>query len=116
PKKAVSHLAAAGLKKGSGGILEKGGQQFTMEYWIPSGEQLTANIMQVVAASWRKLGIQVTTHTQDIKTIWGPNGYQFNKKMTAGGYSWFNGNDPDDRFYWNSSQIPKSPTGTGGNV
>jgi peptide/nickel transport system substrate-binding protein len=36
--------------------------------------------------------------------------------MTACLYSWFNGNDPDDMYYWNSSQIPDSPTGTGGNA
>lgn len=116
PGKAAALLARAGLKKGSNGILTKGGKPFTMEYWIPSGDQLYASIMQVVAASWRRLGIQVTTRVQDIKTIWGPNGYQFNKKMTAGGYSWFNGNDPDDRFYWNSVNIPKTPTGTGGDA
>ena len=31
--------------------------------------------------------------------------------MTACLYSWYNGNDPDDMFYWHSSQIPDSPTG-----
>ena len=36
--------------------------------------------------------------------------------MTACLYSWFNGNDPDDMFYWHSSQIPDSPTGSGGNA
>ena len=72
--------------------------------------------MQVVANSWRKLGVDVTTHTQDINSIYGANGYQFNRKMTAGAYSWFNNDDPDDRFYWNSIDIPKTPTGTGGDA
>jgi peptide/nickel transport system substrate-binding protein len=36
--------------------------------------------------------------------------------MTACLYSWFNSNDPDDMFYWHSSQIPPDPTGTGGNA
>ena len=36
--------------------------------------------------------------------------------MTACLYSWYNGNDPDDMFYWHSSQIPDSPTGSGGNA
>jgi peptide/nickel transport system substrate-binding protein len=36
--------------------------------------------------------------------------------MTACLYSWFNGNDPDDMYYWHSSQIPADPTGTGGNA
>ena len=73
-------------------------------------------MQQVIAASWRKLGIQVDEREEDIKSIWGPNGYQFTKALTAGQYSWTNGNDPDDMFYWHSSQIPSDPTGTGGNV
>jgi peptide/nickel transport system substrate-binding protein len=36
--------------------------------------------------------------------------------MTACLYSWSNGNDPDNMFYWHSSQIPDSPTGSGGNL
>jgi peptide/nickel transport system substrate-binding protein len=36
--------------------------------------------------------------------------------MTAGLYTWSNGNDPSDRYYWHSSQIPDSPTGSGGNL
>jgi ABC-type transport system substrate-binding protein len=36
--------------------------------------------------------------------------------MTACLYAWTNGNDPDDRYYWHSSQIPRSPSGRGGNL
>ena len=36
--------------------------------------------------------------------------------MTGCLYSWFNGNDPTGTFYWNSSQIPASPAGSGGNA
>jgi peptide/nickel transport system substrate-binding protein len=115
-KKAESMLLADGFKKGSDGTLEKNGQKLAIDYWIPSGEQLTSQIMQVVAASWKQIGVTVTQHQQDINSIWGPNGYQFNKKMTAGAYSWFNNDDPDDRFYWNSVDIPKTPTGTGGDA
>jgi peptide/nickel transport system substrate-binding protein len=35
--------------------------------------------------------------------------------MTGIFYAWFNGNDPDDAQYWNSSQIPSSPTSAGNN-
>ena len=46
-----------------------------------------------------------------------PEGYQWvPDTMTACLYTWFNGNDPDDMFYWHSSQIPDSPTGSGGNA
>ncbi len=114
--KAAKLMEEAGLKKNVAGFLEKDGKQFDLEYWIISGEQQGKRVQQVIAASWRKLGVNVTEHEEDISSIFGPNGYQFNKKMTAGMYSWFNGNDPDDMFYWHSSQIPKEPTGSGGNT
>jgi peptide/nickel transport system substrate-binding protein len=31
-------------------------------------------------------------------------------------FSWVNVNDPDNMYYWHSSQIPPDPTGAGGNV
>lgn len=109
-------LAEAGFQKNAQGILEKDGQPFVIEHWIVAGDQLTRQIQQVIAASWRRLGIDVQEREEDIKTIWGPNGYQFTQAMTAAMYSWTNGNDPDNMFYWHSSQIPSSPTGTGGNL
>jgi len=114
--KAAKLLKSDGFKKGPNGTLEKGGKPFTIEYWIPSGEQQESEVQQVVSASWQKLGINVTDHQQDINSIWGPNGYQFNRKMTGGAYSWFNSNDPDDSFYWNSKDIPKTPTSSGGDA
>ncbi len=115
-EKAAALLAEAGFTKGSDGILEQDGKKLAIEHWIPSGDEQTKRVQQVIAASWRKLGIQVDEREEDIKSIWGPNGYQFTKAMTAGQYSWTNGNDPDDMFYWHSSQIPQEPTGTGGNT
>ena len=114
--KAAALLDEAGFKKNAAGILEKDGKPLAIEIWIISGGQQDKQKQQVIAASWRKLGIKVDEREEDIKSIFGPNGYQFTQKMAAGMYSWFNGNDPDDMFYWHSSQIPKDPTGSGGNV
>jgi peptide/nickel transport system substrate-binding protein len=114
--KAAALLAEAGFTKNADGNLEKDGKPLVIEHWIPSGDEQTKRVQQVIAASWRKLGIQVDEREEDIKSIWGPNGYQFTQAMTAGQYSWTNGNDPDDMFYWHSSQIPSEPTGTGGNT
>ena len=113
---AAKLLADAGFTKNAQGVLEKDGKPLEIEYWVPSGDDMVKQIQQVIAASWRKLGITVDAREEDINSIWGPNGYQFTQKMTAGQYSWTNGNDPDNVFYWNSSQIPKDPEGTGGNV
>jgi ABC-type transport system substrate-binding protein len=64
---------------------------------------------------WGQIGVKVDLHHQDVNTIFGANGPQFTHQMTGVNYSWFNGNDPDDKFYWNSTEIPSSPTGAGGN-
>lgn len=113
---AAKLLEEAGFKKNAQGILEKDGQPLVIEHWIIAGDQLTRQIQQVIASSWRQLGIDVQEREEDIKTIWGPNGYQFTQAMTAAMYSWTNSNDPDNMFYWHSSQIPSDPTGIGGNL
>lgn len=87
-----------------------------IEVWGIAGDTQSQQICQIVAASWVQLGIKAETKFEDVSTIWGPEGYQFTDKMTACLYSWFNSNDPDDMFYWHSSQVPGSPTGTGGNL
>ncbi len=128
PEQAKALLAEAGLTQGSDGVWEGkvptndpqvgDGEvkKFEMEIWAPSGDTQVQQVVQVIAQSWNAIGVKSTPMFQDISTIWGPEGYQFTDKMTACLYSWINGNDPDDMFYWHSSQIPTSPTGTGGNI
>jgi peptide/nickel transport system substrate-binding protein len=87
-----------------------------IEIWGLAGDTTSQQICQVIAASWSQLGVKAEAKFEDVSTIWGPEGYQFTDAMTACLYSWFNANDPDDMFYWHSSQIPDSPTGSGGNL
>ena len=115
-KQAEALLDEVGLTKGSDGVRERDGKKFEMELWATTGSAETQQIVQVIAQSWNGIGIKTSPQFQDVSTIWGPEGYQFTDKMTACFYSWFNSNDPDDMFYWHSSQIPDSPTGTGGNL
>jgi peptide/nickel transport system substrate-binding protein len=127
-EQAKALLAEAGLTPGEGGVLQGkvptndpqvgDGEvkPFEMELWGISGDTQTQQIVQIIAQSWTQIGVKTTPQFQDVSTIWGPEGYQFNEKMTACLYSWFNSNDPDDMFYWHSSQVPDSPTGTGGNL
>lgn len=90
---------------------------FEMELWGIAGDTSQQQIIQVIAQAWNQAGIKTTSNFQDVSTLWGPEGYQWKPDtMTACLYAWFNGNDPDDMFYWHSSQIPDSPTGTGGNA
>ncbi len=128
PEQAKALLAEAGLTPGEGGVLQGkvpttdpnvgDGEvkPFELELWFVSGEAENERVSQVVAQSWNAIGVKTTVLSQDISTIWGPEGYQFNEKMTGCLYSWSNGNDPTDQFYWHSSEIPKTPTGTGGNL
>jgi peptide/nickel transport system substrate-binding protein len=91
-------------------------KKFEMELWGLAGDEQNNRICQVIAQAWNQIGIKTEAKFEDTSTIWGPNGYQFTDKMTASLWAWFNGNDPDDMFYWHSSQIPKTPTGSGGNL
>ncbi len=113
--KARSLLAADGFTKGSDGFLQKGGKELYIQLWYPSDDAPGAQIDTILKYEWGQIGVKVDLHHQDVNTIFGANGPQFTHQMTGVNYSWFNGNDPDDKFYWNSSEIPSSPTGAGGN-
>lgn len=128
-EQAKALLAEAGLTQGSDGswsgkvptkdpeVLDGEERTLEIELWGIAGDTSQQQIIQVIAQAWNQVGIKTTTNFQDVSTLWGPEGYQWNPDtMTACLYAWFNGNDPDDMFYWHSSQIPDSPTGTGGNA
>src|SRR5215211_543596 len=127
-EQAKALLAEAGLTAGADGVLEGpvptddpnvgDGEvkPLEIELWFTSGNTERERVCQVVAQSWNSIGVKTTVLNQDVSTIWGPEGYQFTEKMTGGLYSWYNGNDPTDKFFWHSDQIPGSPTGSGGNL
>jgi peptide/nickel transport system substrate-binding protein len=127
-EQAKALLAEAGLTPGADGMLEgpvptedpnvADGEvkPLEIELWFTSGDTQSERVCQIVAQSWNSIGVKTTVLNQDISTIWGPEGYQFTEKMTGCFYSWTNGNDPTDKFYWHSEDIPDSPTGSGGNL
>lgn len=92
-------------------------KQFKMQFWYISGDSTTQQIAQVITQAWNDIGIETEALSEDVSTIWGPEGYQWEpENMTACMYSWYNGNDPDNMYYWHSSQIPPDPLGAGGNA
>jgi peptide/nickel transport system substrate-binding protein len=114
---AASLLASDGFKKGSDGFLQKGGRDLYIQLWYNSDDTAGAQIMEILKYEWGQIGVKVDLHHEDINTIYGASGPQFTKQETGIAYAWTNtGADPDDSFYWNSSQIPSSPTGAGGNA
>jgi peptide/nickel transport system substrate-binding protein len=114
--KAAALLTADGFTKGSGGVLQKNGQPFAIDLWTGTSDDNGQKIAPILKNLWGSIGIKVTLHSQSFTTIFGASGPQFTKNMTGIFYAWFNGNDPDDTYYWASSQIPPSPTGAGGNT
>lgn len=99
-------------------LTDRGGpvKPLEIEIWAISGSKQTELVVQVVAQAWEQIGVKVQQKFEDVSTIFGPEGYQFTEKMTAGLYSWFNSSDPDNTWYWSSKYIPDTPTGAGGNV
>lgn len=108
-------LDAAGLEIGSDGVRMRDDRPFTIELWGVAGNPLAERSIEMIAESWGAIGVATTPRFGD-RSIWGPMGYQFSDRMTACLYTWTNTNDPDDMFYWHSSQIPTSPTGSGANL
>jgi peptide/nickel transport system substrate-binding protein len=116
PKKARAMLDKAKLKAGDDGVRERDGERFEVELWGEATDPQAPRILELIAESWNAIGVRTTTKLAPRDELWGPMGYQFSDRMTAGYYRWSNFNDPDDMFYWHSSQIPTSPTGPGGNL
>lgn len=116
PERAADLLADAGLRPGRDGVLARGGVPFRLEVWGVAGDSQAEAILTTIATAWSDLGIAIRLRFAEPEQLWGPLGYQFTDAMTACLFAWTNGNDPDDLFYWHSSQIPTSPTAPGGNL
>ena len=116
PAAAARLLDGAGLAADADGVRARDGEPFFVELWSVAGDPTAAAIAGRVAAAWRALGIVAVPRAAPAADLWGPLGYQFSDRMTACLYAWTNGNDPDNRYYWHASQIPKSPWGSGGNL
>ncbi len=114
--KARSLLYKAGLRAGEDGVRQRDGQRLEIELWGEASDPQAPRILEMIAESWRQIGVAATVKLAPASILWGPTGYQFSDRMTAGYYRWSNFNDPDNMFYWHSSQIPTSPTGPGGNL
>ena len=113
--KAASLLKEAGFTKNANGVLEKDGKPLRIEYFVATGYRPAKLAQQVVAASWRKLGVDVVESEQD-PNIWvTADGMYYKKAMTASHYDFTNLIDPDNLFYWHSQYTPKEPGGIGGN-
>ena len=80
------------------------------------GDRTSEAIIGAIAREWNAIGVSTLPQSAPPDRLWGPLGYQYSDRMTGCLYTWTNANDPDDLFYWHSSQIPTSPGGSGGNL
>lgn len=113
--KAGRLIRRAGFALGGDDVWARGEERLTIELWGEATDPNAEPALGLIAASWTELGVETRVRTADREALYGPAGFQFTDTPTAGYYRWANANDPDDLFYWSSSQIPTSPDGAGGN-
>jgi peptide/nickel transport system substrate-binding protein len=115
-KKAQGLLRRAGLEMNDDGVFARGDELLEIELWGEKEDPLADEALRLIARSWKKMGAKVSVKLAEGARLWGPKGYQFTERMTAGYYRWTNVNDPDNMYYWHSAYIPTEPGGFGGNV
>lgn len=115
-EKAGRLLRRAGFAPGDDGIMARGAERLKVDLWGDAAAPDTRAVLRLLARTWGGLGVETTVNEADAATLYGPAGYQFTDRPTAGYYRWANVNDPDDLFYWGSSQIPATPDAPGGNL
>jgi peptide/nickel transport system substrate-binding protein len=116
PERAMSLLDEVGLLPGDDGMRTRDGKRFEIDLWGVEGDEQARSMLEMVAVEWNAIGVSTLVQTAPPDVLWGPLGYQFSDRMTGCLYTWTNANDPDDLFYWHSSQIPTSPGASGGNL
>ncbi|MBA3450837.1 MAG: peptide ABC transporter substrate-binding protein [Chloroflexia bacterium] len=116
PERAASLLDEAGLLLGEDGVRARDGTPFALDLWGVQDDDQARAILEAIASEWNAIGVSTLPRFAPPGSLWGPLGYQFSDRMTGCLYTWTNANDPDDLFYWHSSQIPASPGGAGGNL
>src|SRR5918997_6449446 len=116
PERAASLLDEAGLLPGADGVRQREGKRFEIDLWGVQDDDQGRAILEMIATEWNAIGVSTLAQYAPPNDLWGPLGYQFSDRMTGCLYTWTNANDPDDLFYWHSSQIPVSPGSSGGTM
>jgi peptide/nickel transport system substrate-binding protein len=109
-------LRQAGFAPGAGGVLVKSGRRLEIPLWTLSGRQTDAQMLEVIAQSWRALGVAVDTRAVSAAALFGQNGPQWNGRDAALLFSWGQGVFPENRINWHSAYIPKDANAPGENA
>jgi peptide/nickel transport system substrate-binding protein len=121
PAKAAAMLAADGFTKGSNGMLQKGGVPFNVTLYVDAAFSAQVEIVQIIKQAWAQIGVNVDARPLDPATLFGRRGplYDPNRltssSMKAVEYEWIEPAEPDDTFFWSTSQIISAKVQAGGN-
>lgn len=119
--KAKSLLQSDGFKAGANGVMQKGGKPFNLTLWATSDSSDAKLVIQILKQTWGQIGVNATLKTAAASIVFGRTGplYDPNRlsspTMNAVFYEWIDGAEPDDTFFWNSSQIISKSVAAGGN-
>ena len=119
--KAAAVLAADGFTKGSNGVLQKGGVPFNIDLYVDSAFSAQIEIVQIIKQAWGQIGVNVNARPLDPATLFGRRGPLYDPQrfssstMKAVEYEWIESAEPDDTFFWSTSQIISDKVKAGGN-
>ncbi len=108
-------LLEDGFAPGRGGVLYKGGKRLEVPLWTVSGRAYFVQAIQLIAQSWRSIGVYTETHAVSAAALFGQNGPQWNGKDEALIFTWGQGVFPENKINWHSSFIPKDANSPGEN-
>ena len=119
--KAAAMLAADGFTKGSNGVLQKGGVPFNIDLYVDSAFSAQIEIVQIIKQAWGQIGVNVNARPLDPATLFGRRGPLYDPQrfssstMKAVEYEWIESAEPDDTYFWSTSQIISDKVKAGGN-
>jgi peptide/nickel transport system substrate-binding protein len=113
---AKAMLLKDGFAAGAGGVLEKNGKRLEIPLWTLSGRETDSQMMELIAQSWRAIGVATDTRGVSAAALFGQNGPQWSGNDAALIFSWGQGVFPEDKINWASAYIPKDANSPGENA
>ncbi|GAC1430169.1 MAG: peptide-binding protein [Chloroflexota bacterium] len=119
--KARQFLVASGFALHADGYYYKKGRQLAITLW-GDGNSLDVQLaLKMVQRRWRQAGVAAHVRLVDEATLFGPRGPLYNPNrfasadMNAVLFDWINASEPEDSYFWQSSQIVTAQRPGGGN-
>jgi peptide/nickel transport system substrate-binding protein len=108
-------LLSDGFTLDKDGYMEKGGKVLEVPIWTVAGRDYYTQAAQLIADSWKQIGVKTSVQTLAASALFGQNGPQFDGKDEALLFGWGQGVFPDDTIDFNSKYITYKATDAGEN-